>query len=74
MHLPQVFAWIADAGSVSDDEMLRTFNCGVGMVLVVAPEHQAEVSAVPIRNPRNSVHSDENTRETYLSVHGDELI
>ncbi|KAJ2948880.1 hypothetical protein O0L34_g5810 [Tuta absoluta] len=38
-----VFAWIADMGLVKDDEMIRTFNCGVGMVLVVALEHQAEV-------------------------------
>lgn len=38
-----VFAWIADTGNVRDDELLRTFNCGLGLVLVVAPEHQAEV-------------------------------
>ncbi|XP_073956302.1 trifunctional purine biosynthetic protein adenosine-3 Gart isoform X2 [Choristoneura fumiferana] len=38
-----VFAWIADAGAVSDEEMLRTFNCGIGMVLIVSPEDQAEV-------------------------------
>ncbi|KAF9817790.1 hypothetical protein SFRURICE_013523 [Spodoptera frugiperda] len=38
-----VFSWIADAGAVQDEEMLRTFNCGIGMVLVVSPEDQAEV-------------------------------
>ncbi|GBP71692.1 Trifunctional purine biosynthetic protein adenosine-3 [Eumeta japonica] len=38
-----VFAWIADAGSVQDDEMLRTFNCGIGMVMIISPEDQAEV-------------------------------
>lgn len=38
-----VFAWIADAGAVKDDEMLRTFNCGIGMVMIVSPEDQAEV-------------------------------
>ncbi|KAI5639099.1 formyl transferase domain-containing protein [Phthorimaea operculella] len=38
-----VFAWIADMGLVKDDEMVRTFNCGVGMILVVSLEHQAEV-------------------------------
>ncbi|XP_072948958.1 trifunctional purine biosynthetic protein adenosine-3 isoform X1 [Epargyreus clarus] len=38
-----VFAWIADTGAVQDDEMLRTFNCGIGMVLIVAPEDQADV-------------------------------
>ncbi|XP_041979578.1 trifunctional purine biosynthetic protein adenosine-3 isoform X1 [Aricia agestis] len=42
-NVQPVFAWIAEAGAVQDDEMLRTFNCGIGMVLIVAPEHQAEV-------------------------------
>ncbi|OWR49448.1 Trifunctional purine biosynthetic protein adenosine-3 [Danaus plexippus plexippus] len=38
-----VFAWIAETGEVKNDEMLRTFNCGIGLVLIVSPEHQAEV-------------------------------
>ncbi|KAM3962620.1 trifunctional purine biosynthetic protein adenosine-3 Gart [Aphomia sociella] len=42
-NVQPVFAWIADAGSVRDEDMLRTFNCGIGMVLIVAPEDQAEV-------------------------------
>ena len=35
---PAVFDWIQDAGGVAEDEMWRTFNCGVGMLLVVARE------------------------------------
>ena len=35
---PPVFRWLAKAGGVEPAEMLRTFNCGVGMALVVAPE------------------------------------
>ena len=35
---PPVFGWIAGAGRVEPAEMLRTFNCGVGMVVVAAPE------------------------------------
>ena len=31
-----VFGWIADTGGIDDAEMLRTFNCGAGMVLVAA--------------------------------------
>ena len=34
-RLPSVFAWLARVGGVADGEMLRVFNCGVGMVLVV---------------------------------------
>jgi len=33
--LPPVFAWLARMGGVDADEMLRVFNCGLGMVLVV---------------------------------------
>jgi phosphoribosylformylglycinamidine cyclo-ligase len=31
-----VFDWLATAGSIAEDEMWRTFNCGVGMVVAVA--------------------------------------
>ena len=34
--LPPVFPWLARTGGVAADEMLRVFNCGVGMALVVA--------------------------------------
>ncbi len=37
--VPPVFAWLAKAGNVQPDEMLRVFNCGIGMVLVVAAAH-----------------------------------
>ena len=33
--VPPVFAWLAAQGGVAEAEMLRTFNCGIGMVLVV---------------------------------------
>ena len=33
--LPAVFDWLQSAGKVTTSEMFRTFNCGVGMVLVV---------------------------------------
>ena len=33
---PAVFEWIQDAGGIADYEMWRTFNCGVGMLLVAA--------------------------------------
>lgn len=38
-----VFGWLAREGGVSDAEMLRTFNCGVGMVVIAA---QAEADQV----------------------------
>jgi phosphoribosylformylglycinamidine cyclo-ligase len=34
-QLPEVFSWLQQAGNVADNEMYRTFNCGVGMVVIV---------------------------------------
>ncbi|MEX0841299.1 MAG: phosphoribosylformylglycinamidine cyclo-ligase, partial [Xanthobacteraceae bacterium] len=41
-----VFQWLAQMGKVTQDEMLRTFNCGIGMIAVVAKKDAAAVSAV----------------------------
>jgi phosphoribosylformylglycinamidine cyclo-ligase len=35
--LPPVFAWLAEAGGVAETEMRRTFNCGVGLILIASP-------------------------------------
>ena len=40
-----VFAWLQGLGRIERMEMLRTFNCGCGMVLVVAPDHVDAVCA-----------------------------
>ncbi len=34
-ELPECFAWVQKIGTISESEMLKTFNCGIGMVLVV---------------------------------------
>ena len=44
-HLPPVFSWMDRIGDIGAEEMLRTFNCGIGMVLVVSPEHAQTVEA-----------------------------
>jgi len=36
---PAVFGWLQEHGRVPEAEMHRTFNCGIGMVLVMAKEH-----------------------------------
>ncbi|PWS35498.1 phosphoribosylformylglycinamidine cyclo-ligase [Falsiroseomonas bella] len=36
--VPPVFGWLARAGGIAPEEMLRVFNCGVGMVVVVPPD------------------------------------
>lgn len=37
-EMPAVFKWLQEAGKIEDSEMMRTFNMGIGMVLVVTPE------------------------------------
>ncbi|MFN2361102.1 MAG: phosphoribosylformylglycinamidine cyclo-ligase [Marinobacter sp.] len=41
--LPPVFQWLKDAGGVTSEEMYRTFNCGVGMIVCV-PANQRELA------------------------------
>jgi phosphoribosylformylglycinamidine cyclo-ligase len=41
--LPPVFQWLAQVGGVSEHEMRRTFNCGVGLVLIVDPHDLPDV-------------------------------
>ena len=42
-NLPPVFKWLSSAGGVSQDEMLKTFNCGIGMTVICS---QASKDAV----------------------------
>lgn len=46
IDVPPVFAWLAKVGGVAPEEMMRTFNCGIGMVIVVASGQAAQVAAV----------------------------
>src|SRR5690606_8616958 len=39
---PAVFSWLSEMGGVSQEEMLRTFNCGIGMVIVVTSGQAAQ--------------------------------
>ncbi|MEL6768613.1 MAG: phosphoribosylformylglycinamidine cyclo-ligase, partial [Pseudomonadota bacterium] len=47
MPLPPVFRWLVDTAGLDETEALRTYNCGIGMVLVVTPEGaEAEAAAL----------------------------
>ncbi len=41
--VPEVFKWLARTGGVSEHEMLRTFNCGIGMVLIAQPDKAPDI-------------------------------
>jgi phosphoribosylformylglycinamidine cyclo-ligase len=50
-----VFRWLAARGGIAEPEMLRTFNCGIGMVAVVEAQRADAVAAVLAREGE-SVH------------------
>ncbi len=43
--LPAVFGWLQSLGGVGDHELRRTFNCGIGLLLIVKPDKAASVLA-----------------------------
>lgn len=45
-QLPAVFQWLMKTGGVPVADLIRTFNCGIGMIAVVAPEAEARVARV----------------------------
>ncbi|MEX0851738.1 MAG: phosphoribosylformylglycinamidine cyclo-ligase, partial [Bauldia sp.] len=45
LPVPPVFRWLAGLQPVGEAEMLRTFNCGAGMVVVTAPGEVAAIAA-----------------------------
>ncbi len=43
IELPKIFQWIMEKGPVELHEMLQTFNCGIGMLLIVNPNKLADI-------------------------------
>lgn len=56
-HLPflPVFKWMMTSGNIAQAEMLRTFNCGIGMVLIAAPD-EAKAIAELLETEGETVH------------------
>ncbi len=40
-HMPEIFAWLQEQGNVALEDMLVTFNCGIGMIACIAAEDEA---------------------------------
>ena len=45
-ELPPVFKWLSVAGEVDKLEMLKTFNCGIGMAMICSPSSQVQVCSL----------------------------
>ncbi len=52
--LPPVFAWMQEVGGLSDHELRRTFNCGVGFMLIVAAEDAEPILAALLNAGENA--------------------
>ena len=70
--VPPVFGWLAATGNVAEREMLRTFNCGVGMIVVAEAARASEVEAAlkaagesPVRMGEVVAHSGDEERVAY---------
>ena len=50
-----VFEWLAREGGIEQNEMLRTFNCGIGMIVVVAPGDASAVAKIFARAGETTV-------------------
>jgi phosphoribosylformylglycinamidine cyclo-ligase len=57
-----VFQWLARTGNIAEPEMLRTFNCGIGMIAVVEPDKADAVAALLQREGESVVRLGEVTK------------
>ncbi len=53
-QLPEVFQWLQENGNVEINEMYRTFNCGVGMVLIVDADDADAIVSMLVKNGDNA--------------------
>lgn len=71
--MPHVFQWLQENGNVAPDEMARTFNCGIGMVLIVSPG-EAERAASFLRDQGETVYRIGEIRIRQAGEHGASVI
>ena len=45
-HRPSIFDWLQEQGNVATSEMLRTFNCGIGMIVAVPAEFASDAMSL----------------------------
>ncbi|MEN8720696.1 MAG: phosphoribosylformylglycinamidine cyclo-ligase [Oceanococcaceae bacterium] len=65
---PAVFSWLQQAGGIADEDMWRTFNCGIGMVLVV-PADAAAAATTQLEAAGETVYTIGEIRAGARAVH-----
>lgn len=45
MFIPPIFAWLSSEGNIENAELQRTYNCGIGLILVVSKQHALELES-----------------------------
>lgn len=55
-EMPDVFKWLGEAGGIAKSEMTRTFNCGIGMCVIVDPRKVDEIKYI-LRQHGETVHT-----------------
>ena len=66
--LPKLFQWLQQAGNVEQQEMYRTFNCGIGMAVIV-PAEQADAAQAFLAEQGETVYRLGTIRERAGSEH-----
>ena len=64
-----VFEWLARAGDIEQNEMLRTFNCGIGMIVVVPPGDAGKVAKIFAKAGETTA-----TLGSIVRMHGDQRV
>ena len=41
---PEIFNWLKSLGNIDEDEILKTLNCGIGLILIVSSNYLSDVS------------------------------
>ena len=69
--LPSIFKWLAISGNVSENEMLKTFNCGIGMTVICSEHCKDEVFSLLVKNGENPTIIGEVTNTNKVHYFGD---
>ena len=66
--MPDIFDWLQQQGNVEQEEMYRTFNCGIGMIVVVPATQLEDAISLLTAEGENAWHVGNITKSTQGSA------